>query len=121
VERKGRLHDIAFGSPESAPLVISTTRPELIPACVALYCRPHDERSARYIGRTARVPLSGRPVPILADEDVKTDFGTGLMMVCTFGRICLGPDGRMTELAGPYTGLTTSGFSHHMRYTSRTL
>lgn len=113
--RKGRLFDIAFADADGNPLVISTTRPELIPACVALYCNPDDERYRHLVGGTAKVPLADREVPIEADEEVAVDYGTGLMMVCTFGdaedvrrwkrdeldtRIVIGPDGRMLETAG---------------------
>jgi len=113
--RRGQMHDIAFKDPQGNDLVISTTRPELIPACVALYCHPEDERYQKLIGGQAVVPLSDREVTILTDEEVRTDFGTGLMMVCTFGdgedvkkwkrdgletRLCIGKDGLMTELAG---------------------
>ena len=120
IERKGKLHDIAFKSPEGDDLVISTTRPELIPACVALYCHPTDERYTHLVGKRAVVPLFGYEVPILTDPDVKLDFGTGLMMVCTFGdgedvkkwkrdklqtRLCITSHGRMTELAGEFEGL----------------
>lgn len=120
LERKGKLHDIAFKSPEGTDLVISTTRPELIPACVALYCHPEDERYQHLIGRTAVVPLFGYEVPIKTDPDVKLDFGTGLMMVCTFGdgedvkkwkrdnlqtRLVVTSDGKMNELGGEFEGL----------------
>ena len=121
LSRKGRLHDISFHAPGGEPLVISTTRPELIPACVALYCHPEDERYKALVGGKALVPLSGREVPILTDEEVKLDFGTGLMMVCTFGdgedvkkwkrdgldlRMILNANGTMNELAGAYEGKT---------------
>ncbi len=121
VERKGKLHEVIFPRAGAEPLVIATTRPELIPACVALYCNPEDSRYKELIGKSATVPLSHREVPILADEDVSTEFGTGLMMVCTFGdgedvrrwkrdhletRLCVRPDGKMSELAGPYVNLT---------------
>ena len=120
LERKGKLHDVAFKSPEGANLLISTTRPELIPACVALYCHPTDERYQHLIGKKAVVPLFGYEVPILTDPDVKIDFGTGLMMVCTFGdgedvkkwkrdkldlRLAITSHGRMNELAGDFEGL----------------
>ena len=113
--RRGQMHDIAFKDGQGRDLVISTTRPELIPACVALYCNPTDERYLNLHGGTALVPLAEREVPILTDDEVRTDFGTGLMMVCTFGdgedvkkwkrdgletRLCIGKDGLMTELAG---------------------
>lgn len=120
--RSGKLHDIEFQDSRSGEsLVIATTRPELLPACVALYCNPKDERHADRIGGQARVPLFNVEVPILADDDVDPDFGTGLMMVCTFGdgedvvrwkrdrlelRVCLSESGHMTELAGAYAGLT---------------
>ena len=115
LERTSRLHTIAFG----AGLQIATTRPELLPACVALYHHPADPRYAGLT--TARVPLFGHEVPVLADEDVDPEYGTGLMMVCTFGdsedvlrwrrdhlalRLVLGPDGRLGELAGPFAGLS---------------
>jgi len=113
--RRGQLHDIAFAAPDGTELVISTTRPELIPACVALYCHPEDERYTHLVGGEAIVPLSDRRVPIKTDEEVKLDFGTGLMMVCTFGdgedvkkwkrdgletRLVIDKDGMMNALAG---------------------
>jgi len=114
LERTSRLHTIRFG----AALEIATTRPELLPACVALYHHPAD---ARYAGRErATVPLFGYEVPVLADEDVDPEYGTGLMMVCTFGdsedvlrwrrdhlplRLVVQPDGRLGELAGEFAGL----------------
>ena len=121
LERKGKLHQVSFPRNGAEPLIIATTRPELIPACVALYCNPGDERYKEIIGKSATVPLSHREVPIKADADVSTEFGTGLMMVCTFGdgedvrrwkrdgldtRLCINPNGKMTELAGTYAGLT---------------
>ncbi|MEW6528655.1 MAG: valine--tRNA ligase [Candidatus Micrarchaeota archaeon] len=67
-------------------LIIATTRPELIPACVAVMFNPSDERynHLKGSGKTAITPL-GDCVPIIADKDVEKEFGTGLMMVCTFG------------------------------------
>ena len=118
LERTSRLHTIRFGPEMNAGALIATTRPELLPACVALYHHPDD---ARYQGLTAaRVPLFGYDVPVLADEDVDPEFGTGLMMVCTFGdsedvlrwrrdhldlRLVIEPDGRLGERAGPFAGL----------------
>ncbi len=124
LERRGQLHDIAFRASDGSDLVISTTRPELIPACVALYCHPSDERYTDLAGGEAIVPLTDRTVPILTDPEVKLDFGTGLMMVCTFGdgedvkkwkrdklatRLVIGKDGLMNELAGEaYVGKPAS-------------
>jgi valyl-tRNA synthetase len=120
--RNSTLHDIAFRAPDGRDLVISTTRPELIPSCVALYFNPDDERYRSLADGRAIVPVSGHEVPILSDEDVKTDFGTGLMMVCTFGdaadvqrwkrdglelRLGIDAAGKMTDVAGVYAGLST--------------
>ncbi len=116
LERTSRLHTIRLGGERD--LEIATTRPELLPACVALYHRPDDPR---YAGLDrAVVPLFGYEVPVLADQDVDPEYGTGLMMVCTFGdnedvlrwrrdqldlRLVLEPDGRLGPLAGPFAGL----------------
>ena len=64
------------GDPLSlAPLTgLHGARPELIPACVALYCHPEDERYKHLVGGEANVPLSGRSVPILTDEEVNEAF-----------------------------------------------
>ncbi len=66
-------------------LVIATTRPELLPACVAVLVHPEDERYKKYIGKYAITPLFGVPVPIMADEKAEPEKGTGVVMVCTFG------------------------------------
>ena len=66
-------------------LVIATTRPELLPSCVAVLVHPDDARYTRLAGKHAVVPLFEREVPILADESVDPNFGTGVVMVCTYG------------------------------------
>jgi len=115
LERTSRLHTIRF----QPDLLIATTRPELLPACVALYHHPAD---TRYAGlERATVPLFGYEVPVRTDESVDPEYGTGLMMVCTFGdsedvlkwrrdhldlRLVVEPDGRLGELAGEFAGLT---------------
>lgn len=76
--------DIIFTC-EGRPLTIMTTRPELLPACVALFCHPDDTRYLDLHGKHAEVPLFGFPVPVLTDVTVDMDKGTGLMMCCTFG------------------------------------
>ena len=65
--------------------MISTTRPELIPAASRSTSTPTTSATPRSPDRRAIVPLTEHEVPILSDDDVRTDFGTGLMMVCTFG------------------------------------
>ncbi|WP_082106652.1 valine--tRNA ligase [Micromonospora haikouensis] len=120
LDRNGKMHDIAFTAADGRALVIATTRPELLPACVALYFHPADERYGDLLDTQATVPLFGYQVPIRADESVDPAFGTGLMMVCTFGdgedvlkwrrdgldlRLVVTPDGRLSELAGQFAGL----------------
>lgn len=68
-----------------APLIIATTRPELLPACVAVLYHPDDARYQHLQGTQAQVPLFNYTVPIYADPHVQPDKGTGLVMCCTFG------------------------------------
>ncbi len=81
----------AIGAPvgahgaQSNEIVIGTTRPELIPACVAIFYHPEDERYQHLKGKHAITPLFGVKVPILEDETVEPSKGTGIMMCCTFG------------------------------------
>jgi len=82
----GAFHDIAFavaGSEES--FVISTTRPELLPACVAVAAHPEDPRYTHLVGKRAVTPLFHVEVPIIASPAVEKDKGTGILMICTFG------------------------------------
>ncbi len=67
------------------PGAIDTTRPELLPACVALVCHPDDERYAGLAGQTVRTPLFDVEVPVYAHPLAAPDKGTGIAMVCTFG------------------------------------
>ncbi|MFH1400211.1 MAG: valine--tRNA ligase [Nanoarchaeota archaeon] len=113
------FNDVAFDC-EGKRLVIATTRPELIPACVALFAHPDDARYISFKAKKATVPLFDYDVPILFDEAVDKEKGTGLMMVCTFGdkddvdkwhryklpiRVVFTKDGKLNELAGKYAGL----------------
>jgi valyl-tRNA synthetase len=79
------IYDIDFKDEQGNPLTISTTRPELIFACAALYVNPTDKRYKNIIGKNAIVPLTNRKVKILSHKTVEKDKGTGLMMVCTWG------------------------------------
>jgi valyl-tRNA synthetase len=86
IKREGTLHYIRFqleGTHEYA--LIATSRPEFIPACVAVEVNPTDARYCKYIGKTILVPLIGRSVPVIADECVDPTFGTGVVMICTYG------------------------------------
>ncbi|WP_333023014.1 valine--tRNA ligase [Wolbachia endosymbiont of Pentidionis agamae] len=79
------LNKIVFSTEENEKIHIATTRPELLPACVAVFCHPEDERYIHLIGKKAVVPITEEKVPIIADDKVKIDKGTGLVMCCTFG------------------------------------
>ena len=121
-KRQGALHYIRFpleGSSEH--LLIATTRPEFIPACVAVEVNPEDERFNKYVGKKIVVPVANRAVPIIADEAVDPSFGTGVVMICTYGDKedvktvikhklpvikLLTENGRINENGGKYAGLT---------------
>ncbi|HIT22607.1 MAG TPA: valine--tRNA ligase [Candidatus Scybalousia intestinigallinarum] len=64
---------------------IATTRPELLPAIVCVFVNPEDEKHKSLIGKTAHIPVIDVEVPIMADEKVAIDKGTGVVMCCTFG------------------------------------
>jgi valyl-tRNA synthetase len=85
-ERPGAYHDIAFHRPDGGePIVISTTRPELLVACVALVAHPDDERYQDLFGTTVTTPVFGVEVPVKAHRLAEPDKGTGIAMICTFG------------------------------------
>jgi len=112
------------GSGESGDtFTISTTRPELLPACVSVFVHPDDDENQHLIGGTARVPLFGQAVPILEDDRVDMETGSGVVMCCTFGdrtdiewyqahdlplRIAIDESGTMTDVADEYEGLSTT-------------
>jgi len=70
---------------KSMRLEVATTRPELLYACVCLFVNPNDKRYESYVGKTAIVPIYDYEVPVLADERVDVDKGSGVVMCCTFG------------------------------------
>jgi valyl-tRNA synthetase len=84
-EETSFFNTIPFTHDSGTQLFIGTTRPELLPSCVALLFHPTDERYIKLAGTHAKTPLFDISVPILADELVDKDKGTGLVMVCTFG------------------------------------
>ena len=71
--------------PKTEGILIATTRPELMSACVAVVIHPEDERYTHLLGKYVEVPLSYQKVKIIADEEVDPEFGTGAVMICTFG------------------------------------
>jgi valyl-tRNA synthetase len=123
LERQTEFYTLAFRREDGEALPIATTRPELLPACVAIFVHPEDARFRQLIGQRARVPLFGQDVPILADPAADPEKGTGAVMCCTFGdvtdidwwythhlplRMILHRDGTLNELAGAYAGLSTA-------------
>lgn len=86
-ERPGAYHTLLFHTSSGEDIAIDTTRPELLPACVALVAHPDDERYQRFFGTTVRTPLFDVEVPVLAHRLAQSDKGTGIAMVCTFGDV----------------------------------
>lgn len=105
---------------EDNGILIATTRPELMSACVAVVVSPEDPRYSDILGSEVEVPLSGQKVKVIADEEVDPEFGTGAVMVCTFGDKtdvswvnkhnldiieAIDEKGIMTKAAGKYEGI----------------
>ena len=114
-EAKGKLYYLNYGN----GIVIATTRPETIFADVAVAVNPGDDRFRHLIGKTCRIPIADREIPIIGDEDVLTDFGTGALKITPahdptdfeIGQrhnlpqlICLDEGGKLNELGGAYAG-----------------
>ena len=106
--------------PKEEGILIATTRPELMSACVAVVIHPEDERYTHLLGKYVEVPLSHQKVKIIADEEVDPEFGTGAVMICTFGDKTdvswvqkydlevidvMDDDGTLTAAAGRYEGM----------------
>jgi valyl-tRNA synthetase len=83
-EYAGHFHRVAFHGP-AGPVYVETTRPELIPACVALVAHPDDGRYQRLFGSTVTSPLFGVELPVFAHHAAEPDKGAGIAMCCTFG------------------------------------
>jgi valyl-tRNA synthetase len=84
-EVDGTYHRVSFELEDGGSVEIETSRPELIPACVALVVNPEDERFGDLVGKRALTPLFGAPVPIVAHRLADPEKGTGIAMICTFG------------------------------------
>jgi valyl-tRNA synthetase len=121
-EHPGAWHRIAFPRAGEESVLIETTRPELLPACVALVAHPDDERYQPLFGTTVTSPVFGAELPVLAHPDAERERGTGIAMCCTFGdltdvrwwrelklptRTIIGRDGRI--VADPPSGLDSVG------------
>ena len=120
--RTTKLHYIKFKLVEGDFLKIATTRPELIPACVAVAVNPNDECYKRYLGKEILVPTTDRKVKVISDDLVDPKFGTGVVMICTYGDkadvktvakhnlpviMVLDEKGKMNQNAGKYAGMTS--------------
>ena len=123
--RRTNLVDVEWTCEDGTKIAISTTRPEMICACGVVVVHPDDERYTHLVGKQIRLPLpvDGREtsVEIKTHPSVKSDFGSGVLMVCSFGdqndvavfrELGLAPfqainlEGKMTKLAGPFAGQT---------------
>jgi valyl-tRNA synthetase len=119
--RSTSLYYIVFKGIDAESVQIATTRPELLGACVAVAVNPHDKRHERLIGKSIRTPLYDEEVPVIGDEAVDPAFGTGVVMICTFGdkqdvrwwkkhnlplKKVIGKDGRVTD--SKYDGVSIS-------------
>ncbi|HSL59293.1 MAG TPA: valine--tRNA ligase [Acidimicrobiales bacterium] len=133
-ERPGAYHRIAFHRPDGSDVVIETTRPELLPACVALVAHPDDERYQPLFGTTVTTPVFGVEVPVVAHELAQPDKGSGIAMICTFGdttdvtwwrelqlpvRAVLGWDGRF--LPHPPPGIEGDGAERYGELAGKTV
>ncbi len=126
-ELDSHFNDIVFKLIEDdgseTDVLIATTRPELLPACVAIFYHPDDTRYQKYNGKKAKVPLFNHEVVILPDKRADPEKGTGIVMCCTFGdqtdmewqkahdlpiKLAISADGKMTALAGKYEGMKIS-------------
>jgi valyl-tRNA synthetase len=84
-QRPGAYHDLEFAVEGGGAFTISTTRPELLAACVGVTAHPEDARYQGLFGKRAITPLFRTPVPIFPSEKADPEKGTGILMVCTFG------------------------------------
>jgi len=85
LQQSTMFNQIPFQTTDGDSFNIATTRPELLPSCVAVICHPDDTRYQKFIGKQAIVPIFGQQVPIISDAAVLPDKGTGIVMTCTFG------------------------------------
>lgn len=119
-EFASQFNDIVFTDDSGQEHIIATTRPELLPACVAVFFHPEDDRYKHLANTMMTTPVFEKKVPVIADEKVDPTKGTGLVMCCTFGDQtdiawfkkhklpfiqAVGFDGKWTDRTGPLVGL----------------
>jgi len=121
LKRSTKLNYVNFDIANSKKkVIIATTRPEFLPACVGIFVHPKDKRHKNLIGKELIVPLFNHKVKVRTDEKVDKDFGTGIVMICTFGdntdiewwkkyklelKSILNVDGTLNNLCGKYEGM----------------
>ena len=127
IKRKTKLCHVIWDTDDGEKITISTTRPEMICACGVIMVHPDDARYTHLVGNRALLPMptSGRElsVEIMAHPSVKMDFGSGILMVCSYGDqndvaifrelaikpfLAINLDGEMTEISGPLSGMKVS-------------
>lgn len=135
-EQPAAYHRVAFHRTDGAgDIEIETTRPELLPACVALVAHPDDERYKPFFGTTVTTPLFGVEVPVVAHHLAQQDKGSGIAMICTFGdvtdvvwwreldlpnRTIIGADGRIIADA-PEAITTDAAKAHYAELAGKTV
>jgi len=124
IKRKTELCDIIWQIEDGEEVPISTTRPEMICACGVIVVHPDDERYQHLIGKKAILPMQvkgrSKTVEIIPHHSVKMEFGSGVLMVCSFGDqndvsifrelgltpfVAIDLNGTMTDIAGPLSGM----------------
>ncbi|RNJ78801.1 MAG: valine--tRNA ligase [Nitrosopumilus sp. H8] len=118
-DRAARLVHMRFGCDDTR-IIVASTRPELLCACRAIIVNPDDTRYHSIVGKTVTVPITGAKVPVITHHSAREEFGSGAVMVCSYGDqndvalfrelelkeiVAIGMDGRMTDVAGAYAGL----------------
>jgi len=119
LKRTTKLNYIDFDVVGGKRVCIATTRPEFLPACVGIFVNPEDKRHKDLIGKELIVPIFKHKVKVMKDDKVDKNFGTGIVMVCTFGdntdiewwkkhklelKNLLNKNGTLNNLAGKYEG-----------------
>ena len=119
LQRQTKLNYIEFG--DSKRILIATSRPELLSSCVGIFVNPNDKRYKDLVGKEILVPIFNYKVKVMKDEKVDKDFGTGIVMICTFGdntdiewwkkykldlKISIDEKGNLNENAGKFKGMS---------------
>jgi len=121
--RKSNFVYMKFDTDLGEPIVVATTRPELMAACVGIFVHPEDKRYEKFVGHKAKLPFYNRELEIKTNKDVAMELGSGVVYHCTFGDMddvewierekikpieIINKDGRLNKKAGKYAGMTTA-------------